>query len=314
MRVVVTGGAGFIGSTLVDRLLSGGHDVTVIDDLSRGRLNNLREADERINFVETDIQDPELANVLMASRPEVVCHLAAQIDVRESVTDPARDARINILGTINLAEAARKAGVRKIVFTSSGGSIYGTPDQLPVVEETPINPLSPYAVSKASGELYLNAFSSLHGLECTHLAPANVYGPRQDPHGEAGVVAIFAQRLLGGLPTKLFGDGGNTRDYVYVGDVADAFVLACGGAGDRRRYNIGTGIETSDRELHGIIARDVGAPDEPAYAPARLGDVRRSAIDASRAARELGWVPATDLTVGVAATVEFFRHRQRVGS
>ncbi len=259
MRALVTGGAGFIGSTLVDRLLLGGHEVTVVDDLSRGSRQNLADAGDHVRFVRADVQDPALIDILTAARPEVVFHLAAQIDVRQSVADPAHDARINILGTINLAEAARSASVRKIVFTSSGGSIYGTPEVLPVTEETPINPLSPYAVSKASGELYLNAFSMLHGLECSHLALANVYGPRQDPHGEAGVVAIFAQRLLNGGATRVFGDGGNTRDYVFAGDVAEAFVLAAGPVGDRRRYNIGSGVETSDRDLHTLVARAVGA-------------------------------------------------------
>ena len=310
MRALVTGGAGFIGSTLVDRLLLGGHEVTVVDDLSRGSRQNLADAGDHVRFVRADVQDPALIDILTAARPEVVFHLAAQIDVRQSVADPAHDARINILGTINLAEAARSASVRKIVFTSSGGSIYGTPEVLPVTEETPINPLSPYAVSKASGELYLNAFSMLHGLECSHLALANVYGPRQDPHGEAGVVAIFAQRLLNGGATRVFGDGGNTRDYVFAGDVAEAFVLAAGSVGDRRRYNIGSGVETSDRDLHTLVARAVGAEDDPEFAPARLGDVRRSVLDASRAERELGWAPAHDLPAGIALTADFFRRRE----
>ena len=313
MRALVTGGAGFIGSTLVDRLLSDGHDVLVVDDLSRGRLSNLSDAGHRVQFVQQDIQDPELVRTLTEFKPETVFHLAAQIDVRDSVADPARDARINILGTINLAEAARVAGVRKIVFTSSGGSIYGTPTTLPVSEDTPIDPQSPYAVSKASGELYLNAFSSLHGLQCTHLALANVYGPRQDPHGEAGVVAIFAERLLLGASTRVFGDGGNTRDYVYSADVADAFVRASATSGDRRRYNIGTGVETSDRDLHTLIAQASGAKDQPEYAPARLGDVRRSAIDSARARRELDWTPANDLVAGVTATIEYFRRLHGIG-
>lgn len=307
MRVLVTGGAGFIGSAVVDRLISEGHQVTVVDDLSRGRMTNLSGAADRVMFVRADVQSLELAEVVAAARPEVVFHLAAQIDVRASVADPARDARINILGTINLAEAARAAGVRKIVFTSSGGSIYGAVTDLPVSEETPINPLSPYAVSKVAGELYLNAFSELHGLQCTHLALSNVYGPRQDPHGEAGVVAIFAEQLLLSRPTRIYGDGQNTRDYVYVGDVAAAFILASGDDGDRRRYNIGTGTQTSDRELHTLIARVAGAEDEPEHAPARLGDLRRSALDSSRAERELGWKPATDLTTGIGVTVEYFR-------
>jgi UDP-glucose 4-epimerase len=309
MRALVTGGAGFIGSAVVDRLLANGDDVTVLDDLSRGRLANLPATGDRVRFVRADVVDPGLAAIVADVRPEVVFHLAAQIDVRASVQDPANDARINILGTINVAQAALGAGVRKIVYTSSGGSIYGAPSQLPVREETPVNPLSPYAASKVSGELYLNAFSQLHGLQCTHMALANVYGPRQDPHGEAGVVAIFIERLLGARPTKVFGDGGNTRDYVYVGDVADAFLLAAGTAGDRRRYNIGTGIQTSDRDLHTIIAKTIGAPDVPESGPARLGDLRESAIDPTRAGRELGWTPTSDLVVGIGATVEFYRRQ-----
>ncbi len=311
MRALVTGGAGFIGSTLVDRLVADGHQVAVLDDLSRGRLDNLARVRDRIRFFEADVQDPAIAGVLTEVRPEVVFHLAAQIDVRASVADPLRDARINVLGTITVAEAARAAGVRKIVFTSSGGSIYGTAEQLPVTEETPVDPLSPYAVSKVAGELYLNAFAALHGLQCTHLALANVYGPRQDPHGEAGVVAIFAEHLLAGRPTRVFGDGGNTRDYVYVGDVAAAFLLAAGTRGDRRRYNIGTAVQTSDRELHTLIARACGVADEPEQAPARLGDLRFSAIDPARAGRELGWTPAHDLAGGIDETVRYFRAQQR---
>jgi UDP-glucose 4-epimerase len=311
VRVLVTGGAGFIGSTLVDLLLASGHQVHVVDDLRRGTTDNLATAAESpdLTVSELDINDPALTGLCEQVRPEVVCHLAAQIDVRHSVADPANDARQNILGTINVAEAARAAGVRKIVFASSGGSIYGTPDDLPVAETTPVNPLSPYAVSKVSGELYLNAFRQLYGLECTSLALANVYGPRQDPHGEAGVVAIFARALLTGAPTRIFGDGGNTRDYLYAGDVATAFAAALGPAGNGRRYNIGTGVQTADRDLHRMVAAAANAPDEPQVEPARLGDLRASALDASRAAAELGWRPAVAVTEGVRRTVEYFRHR-----
>lgn len=309
MRVLVTGGAGFIGSCLVDRLVEQGDEVTVLDNLSSGRSANLAGVAGLIRFIEGDVLDPALTGVMTAARPEVVYHLAAHIDVRASVDDPIGDARINVLGTIAVAEAARAAGVRKIVNTSSGGSIYGTPDTLPVTEDTPINPLSPYAVSKVSAELYLNAFSQLHGVHCTHLALANVYGPRQDPFGEAGVVAIFTQNLLDGHATQVFGDGGNTRDYVFVADVAAAFLLAAGEVGDRRRYNIGTGIQTSDRDLHSMISQAAGAADEPRRAPARLGDLRHSAIDASRARHELGWAPTHDLRAGIDATVSYFRRR-----
>lgn len=309
VRVLVTGGAGFIGSTLVDHLLATGHQVHVVDDLSRGNLENLADASVSpdFGFHEVDINDGAFADVCVQAQPEVVCHLAAQIDVRRSVADPVEDARQNVLGTINVAEGARKAGARKIVFASSGGSIYGTPDELPVTESAPVNPLSPYAVSKVSGELYLNAFRQLYGLECTHLALANVYGPRQDPHGEAGVIAIFARTLLSGGRAKIFGDGGNTRDYVYVGDVAAAFSAAMGSSGNGRRFNIGTGVQTSDRELHRLVAAAVGVPDEPEMAPARLGDLRASALDASLAAAELGWKAQTPIVEGVRRIVDFFR-------
>jgi UDP-glucose 4-epimerase len=309
VRILVTGGAGFIGSTLVDLLLAHGHQVHVVDDLSRGTKANLAGAAESPDFTlhQLDVTDSGLAAVGELARPEVVCHLAAQIDVRQSVADPIGDAKQNVLGTINVAEAARAAGARKIVFASSGGSIYGTPDRLPVAEDTPVNPLSPYAVSKVSGELYLNAFRQLYGLECTCLALANVYGPRQDPHGEAGVVAIFARALLAGDPTRIFGDGGNTRDYVYVGDVAAAFLAATGQAGNGRRYNIGTGVQTADRDLHRMAAEAAGVPDQPEQAPARLGDLRASALDASRAEAELGWRPTVSIAEGVRRTVDYFR-------
>jgi UDP-glucose 4-epimerase len=310
VRALVTGGAGFIGSTLVDRLLRDGHEVHVVDDLRRG--TRTAPADpahaDRYSFTQLDIANPELTDVVTGFGPEVIYHLAAQIDVRVSVADPILDAQQNVIGTINVAEAARKAGTRKICFASSGGSIYGTPDELPVSEAVVINPKSPYAASKVSGEVYLNTYRQLYGLECTHLALANVYGPRQDPHGEAGVVAIFANALLAGKPTKLFGDGGNTRDYVFVEDVVAAFVAASGEAGGGQRYNIGTGQQTSDKELHSLVALAAGAPDEPEYAPARLGDLRASALDASKATRELGWVPEVDIKTGAERTVEYFRN------
>nr|WP_120490922.1 NAD-dependent epimerase/dehydratase family protein [Corynebacterium lactis] len=308
-RALVTGGAGFIGSTLVDRLLSEGYAVTVVDDFSHGKHANLANASLHDGFrlVEANILDVAWPELLQEARPEVIFHLAAQIDVRNSVADPVADAELNILGTIKLADAARRSGVRKIVFTSSGGSIYGNPEHLPVSEVQPVNPMSPYAASKTAGEIYLNMFRNLYGLECSHIAPANVYGPRQDPHGEAGVVAIFSQRLLAGEPTKVFGDGGNTRDYVFVDDVVDAFVRASGEAGGGMRFNIGTGEETSDRQLHTLVARAAGADDAPEYAPARTGDVARSALNPALAGDVLGWRPRVDIEEGVRRTVEYFR-------
>jgi UDP-glucose 4-epimerase len=309
MRTLVTGAAGFIGSTLVDRLLTDGHTVVGVDDLSSGRSENIVAAERHdgFEFAKADIVSADLIGLLADTRPEVIFHLAAQISVRHSVDDPQFDAAVNVVGTVRLAEAARRAGVRKIVHTSSGGSIYGTPPSYPTTEEVPTDPTSPYAASKVAGEVYLNTFRNLYGLECSHVAPANVYGPRQDPHGEAGVVAIFSQALLAGRPTKIFGDGTDTRDYVFVDDVVDAFVKAAGEAGGGQRFNIGTGVETSVRQLHTAIASALGAPDEPEFHPPRLGDLKRSCLDISRAESVLGWRPNVKLDDGVALTVAFFR-------
>lgn len=309
MRALVTGGAGFIGSTLVDRLLDDGHSVTAVDNLSRGRAANLQKARENASyrFVHADLVTADLDHIVAESKPDVIFHLAAQIDVRVSVLNPAADASVNVIGTVRLAEAARLAGVRKIVFTSSGGSIYGSPTTFPVTEQMPVNPMSPYAAGKVAGEIYLNTFRELYGMACTHIAPANVYGPRQDPHGEAGVVAIFAQAMLHGRGTKLFGTGSNTRDYVFVEDVVSAFVAASGPAGNGQRFNIGTGVETSDRELHSMVARAADGPDTPALLPARLGDVPRSVLDPSLAGEVLGWAPKVDIEEGILRTVEYFR-------
>ncbi|ETZ49137.1 UDP-glucose 4-epimerase [Mycobacterium avium MAV_120809_2495] len=282
-----------------------------LDNFASGRASNLEHlvGNPAHVFVEADIVTADLEAILDEHRPEVVFHLAAQIDVRHSVADPQFDASVNVIGTVRLAEAARRTGVRKIVHTSSGGSIYGTPPTYPTPETVPTDPASPYAAGKVAGEIYLNTFRHLYGLDCSHIAPANVYGPRQDPHGEAGVVAIFAQALLSGKPTKVFGDGTNTRDYVFVDDVVDAFVKASGDAGGGQRFNIGTGVETSDRQLHSAVAAAVGGPDDPEFHPPRLGDLKRSCLDIGLAARVLGWQPKVGLQQGVARTVEYFRNQ-----
>jgi UDP-glucose 4-epimerase len=310
VRALVTGAAGFIGSTLVDRLLGDGHSVVGLDNFASGRATNLEHLADNLDFVfaEADIVTADLPAILDEHRPEVVFHLAAQIDVRRSVADPQFDASVNVVGTIRLADAARRAGVRKIVHTSSGGSIYGIPPSYPTSEAAPADPASPYAAGKVAGEIYLNTFRHLYDLECSHIAPANVYGPRQDPHGEAGVVAIFAQALLAGKPTKVFGDGSHTRDYVFVDDVVDAFVKASGAVGGGQRFNIGTGVETSDRQLHSAVAAAVGAPDDPEFHPPRLGDLERSCLDSALAERVLGWHPQVKLHDGIRRTVEYFRH------
>ena len=313
MGVLVTGGAGFIGSHLVDALVQAGHSVTVVDDLSHGKRSNVNPA---ADLVTADISTVDFDLLFEQVKPEVVFHLAAQIDVRVSVADPVRDAQLNILATIRLADAARKHGVRRIVHTSSGGAIYGQDAELPVVEQTTPQPDSPYAASKFAGEIYLNTFRKLYGIECAFIAPSNVYGPRQDPHGEAGVVAIFSQHLLAGSPTRVFGDGNNTRDYVYVGDVVNAFMKAAafgatpeeGAASNGQRFNIGTGVETTDRQLHTLVAEAVGVLDNPDLAPARLGDIPRSVLDNTKAQRVLGWQPQVTIEDGIRQTVEYFRN------
>lgn len=314
MKALVTGGAGFIGSNLVDRLLAEGHAVDVVDDLSSGRLANLADArserDHRFRFHQLDICDPKASDLIERCGPDVVFHLAAQIDVRVSVSDPLLDARINVIGTLNVLEGARRAGSDKVVFASSGGTIYGAvdPEDLPVTEAHAQHPVAPYGVSKKVATDYLYAYRELHQLEYTSLALANVYGPRQDPHGEAGVVAIFAGRLLAGEQCRIFGDGEQTRDYVFVDDVADAFVRAAE-RGSGLLCNIGTGVETSVNELYATMAANAGVQDGAEHAPARHGELERSALDAGRAELHLGWRPFTSLADGTARTLEHFRDR-----
>lgn len=316
MRALVTGGAGFIGSTLVDRLLAEGHAVDAVDDLSTGSLANLAEAragqagGHDFTFHRLDVRSEKLVELVERRRPEVVFHLAAQADVRVSVARPAFDAEVNVLGTINVLEGARRAGTRKVVFASSGGTIYGDvdPADLPVKESHPQRPVSPYGVAKKAGGDYMVAYRELHELEFTALALANVYGPRQDPHGEAGVVAIFAGRLLAGEACTIFGDGEQTRDFVYVDDVVDAFVRGADRGGGLV-LNIGTGTETSVNELYATLAAAAGVTRPAAYAPARPGELARSALDASRAGIHLGWRPWTTLRAGCEATLEWFRTR-----
>jgi UDP-glucose 4-epimerase len=303
VRVLVTGAAGFIGSHLVDRLLTDGHDVIGVDDLSSGR--NLPAAAELHRM---DVADPRLVTLIAEQRPEVICHLAAQVSVRASVADPAQDARVNVLGTVNVLEAARVARARKVVFTSSC-AVYGVPDALPVPVDADLRPKSPYAASKVSGEIYAEMYKALHGVDFTTLTLANVYGPRQSPEGEAGVISIFSDALIAGKPTRVYGDGKNTRDYVYVLDVVDAFAKACGERGAGQRFNVGTGLQTSDRDLHTLVAEAAGTPDEPEFAPPRLGDLPAMSVDPGPARETLGWEPRTSLREGLAATVAWARSR-----
>jgi UDP-glucose 4-epimerase len=311
-RALVTGGAGFIGSTLVDRLLAEGHTVDVVDNLSSGSLANLAEArlngSGRFHFHQVDVRSPDVVEVMARRPPDVVFHLAAQADVRVSVADPVLDADINILGSLRVLEAARAAGARKVVFASSGGTIYGDVEQLPIKESHPQRPLSPYGVAKKTVGDYLFAYRELHGLEYTALALSNVYGPRQDLRGEAGVVAIFAGRLLSGEPCLIFGDGKQTRDFVYVDDVVDAFSRA-GERGTGLLCNIGTGVETSVNDLYAAMARNAGVNHPPMYAPARSGELQRNCLDPGRATLHLGWKPWTTIDKGTAAVIDWSRQK-----
>jgi UDP-glucose 4-epimerase len=308
----VTGGAGFIGSTLVDRLLAEGNSVDVIDDLSSGSIANLAEARaDRANDLkvhQVDIRDPSVVELIGRRRPEVVFHLAAQADVRVSVARPVFDAEVNVVGSLNVLEGARVGGTRKVVFASSGGTIYGepAPTELPVKESHPQQPLSPYGVAKRVVTDYLHVYRELHSIEFTSLAMANIYGPRQDPHGEAGVVAIFAGLLLEGKPCTIFGDGNQTRDFVYVDDAVDAFVRAAD-RGSGLLCNIGTGRETSVNELYAAMAEAAGVAEPAVHAPPRAGELERNSLDPGRASLHLGWEPWTDLRSGVAETLRWFR-------
>jgi UDP-glucose 4-epimerase len=310
MRALVTGGAGFIGSHVVDTLVARGDDVLVFDDLSSGRRENLAGAFEHgARLLEADITDADaVAGAFAGFEPEVVCHLAAQIDVRHSVSDPAYDLGVNAGGTINLLESSRQSGVERFVFASTGGAIYGEGEgrQLPLDEDAACLPDAPYGQSKLAAEGYLGLYRRLHGLGATALRLGNVYGPRQDPYGEAGVVAIFCTALLAGRRPLIFGDGEQTRDYVYVGDVAEAFLAATTRSADGA-YNIGTGVEASVNELGRTIAARAGTEFEPEPAPARLGEVQRISIDPKRAERELGWRAAHALDRGLELTVDSFR-------
>jgi UDP-glucose 4-epimerase len=307
MRTLVTGGAGFIGSNLVDALLARGDEVTVLDDLSTGRLVNLEDAlANGARLSEIDVRDGAAVGGLMAdARPELVFHLAAQIDVRKSVEDPFFDAAVNVGGTANVLEAARATGVGRVVFVSTGGALYGegADKQLPLPESTPIAPLSGYGQSKYAAEGYLGLFERLHGLSGMSLRLGNVYGPRQDPLGEAGVVAIFCGLLkTGGRPT-VYGDGTQTRDYIYVGDVVSA-ALAAGATRLGGAVNIGTGREASVLDLVEILAGLAGRDDfAPEFAPERAGEVQRISLDATLAERELDWVPRTTLEQGLELTL-----------
>ncbi len=307
MRTLVTGGAGFIGSNLVDALLARGDEVAVVDDLSTGRRENLDGAIANgATLIEADIRDrAAIEEIAGRERPDAIFHLAAQIDVRKSIADPAFDAAINIGGTANVLEAARSAGARRVVFSSTGGAIYGEGQgqQLPLSEDAPLAPEAPYGQSKFAGEGYLSLFERLYGLSTIPLRLGNVYGPRQDPLGEAGVIAIFCGKLRASERPTVFGDGKQTRDYIYVGDVVAA-MLAAAESETTGPVNIGTGVETDVLELARALGELGGAGGfEPELAPPRTGEVQRISIDPARAERELGWTPRMDLKEGLRVTL-----------
>jgi UDP-glucose 4-epimerase len=313
VRTVVTGGAGFIGSTLVDRLLAEGHEVEVLDDLTTGSLVNLAEAradrTHRVGFHQLDVRDPQVVDVIARRAPDVIFHLAGEPDDRLTVARPVRDVEVNLIGTLNVLEGARVAGTRKMVFASSG-SVYGEVParDLPVRESHPGAPVSPGAVTRRAVLDHLNVYRRVHGLEFTALALANVYGPRQDPRGTGGVVAIFAAALAGRGACTIYGDGEQTRDFLYVDDCVDALVRSAG-RGDGLLINVGTGVETSINGLYAAMAAAAGVDLPARQAAARAGEPARAALDPGRAAIQLGWRPWTDLSEGIARVTDWAKHQ-----
>jgi len=307
MRILVSGGAGFIGSHTVDALIAaGGHEVSIIDDLSAGKRE---QVNPRARFYQADVRDAAAVRGLFErERPETLVHLAAQMDVRRSVADPAFDAQVNLVGFLNLMEAGRAHGLRRVVFSSTGGAIYGEQDTFPCDEDHPLRPVSPYGVAKLATEKYLFFYRAQYGIDYVAMRYANVYGPRQDPHGEAGVVAIFCGRILEDRAVTIYGDGNQTRDYVFVADVMRANVAAVASPASGA-FNIGTGIETDVNQLYAVLARSAGTSRAPEYAPARPGEQMRSVILPARAAKELGWRPQVELADGLAQTLRYFRER-----
>jgi len=304
LRILVTGGAGFIGSNVADRFIELGHEVAILDDFSSGLRENVHP---RAQLHEADVADPAaLERCMSAFRPEVVDHHAAQIDVRRSVADPVHDAMINIVGGLRLLEACTRHGVRKLVYASTGGAIYGEGRVLPATEDHPVNPEAPYGVSKHTLEHYLYMWKLLHGLDYTVLRYPNVYGPRQNPHGEAGVNAIFIGLMLHGKQPRIFGSGEQVRDYLFVGDVVEANVLALE-RGSGEIVNLGTGVGTSVNDIVRELKPLTGFAGEPIHEPARPGEVQRIYLDASRAEQVLGWAPRTAFREGLASTVAWSR-------
>ncbi|MDQ6883145.1 MAG: NAD-dependent epimerase/dehydratase family protein [Candidatus Dormibacteraeota bacterium] len=303
MKVLVTGGAGFIGSHIADRLAADGHDLVILDDLSTGHVEQVHP---KARFYQMDLGSPWLDELFRIEQPEAVVHQAAQASVRRSVEDPVFDARVNVLGTAGLLQACARHKVRRFLFASTGGALYGEADVTPTPEDFPTRPVSPYGASKLAAEGYLRTFHALHGLPFVALRYANVYGPRQDPHGEAGVVAIFTRRLLAKEPARINGDGSQTRDFVYVGDIAEANARALDSS-MIGAFNVGTGMETDITTIFTILKRLTGSEQPEQHGPALAGEQQRSVVDARKLEAALGWKPATTLEDGLMATVRFFR-------
>ncbi len=301
MKILVTGGAGFIGSHVVDRCIAAGHDVIVVDNLATGSRERVHPD---AKLVVIDVRDPELASVFRAERPSVVIHHAAQAEVRRSVEDPRFDADVNVLGGVNIFECCRRFAVARVIYASSGGAAYGDTEVLPTPEDHPTRPTSPYGVSKLTAEHYLACWSQLYGIRGLAFRYANVYGPRQSPAGEAGVVAIFAHRLLAGEPVVVNGDGLQTRDYVYVGDIANANLAALERPETTGVVNLGTGIETSVVALFERLRTVIGVDAEAQFGPPKLGEQRRSVLDITRAHQLLDWTPRAPLDEGLRLTVD----------
>ena len=304
-KVLVSGGAGFIGSHLVDRLVEEGHQVVIADNLSTGKLRNINPA---ATFHHTDITQQSIHEVFHREQPEIVFHMAAQTSVVESTKDSLKDCQINANGTLRLLEACKIYGIDQFIYSSTGGALYGNPKVTPCPETTPITPMSPYGVSKYVGEQYIELFNRLNHLNYTILRYGNVYGPRQDPHGESGVIAIFSQLMLDGKNPRIFGDGLQERDFIYVSDIVDANLKAISSSTDTA-FNIGTGNATNLHLVYGGLKTIIGFSGQPEYHPARPGEVFSISLECHKAAMTLGWTPSIELQEGLEKTVEFFKRR-----
>jgi UDP-glucose 4-epimerase len=307
VKILVTGGAGFIGSHVVDTFIANGHDVVVVDDLSTGRRSNLNPA---ATFYQVDIRSDELKTIFEKEKPQVIDHHAAQMDVRRSVVDPLFDADVNVLGSIKLIELARQYGVERFIYISTGGAVYGEPEYLPCDESHPINPICPYGASKHTVEHYLYMYHELYDLDYVVLRYPNVYGPRQDPHGEAGVVAIFTGQMLKGEQVVINGDGEQERDFVFVGDCARANLLALSTEKSNTIFNLGEGKATTVNEVFAELKKATGYQLSAIHGPAKVGETRRIYLNASKAAQDLNWQPSVGLAEGLAYTVDYFKEAE----